>query len=1119
MSTVSYRLKSVVLLPSIILALGFSCLQAQNRSCLVTENAIDTPALDVLNDLNQQINRDSAQCCIAFESNLPIFRKKITLQIFNVPVEYAVRAIVKQLGLKYINNGCMTIQVSTSVTRPVADLARLKGHVKNENNESLPDVSISVQVLKNGKIEELRGTKTDKKGDFSVMVKPRSTWLIFSSIGYITDKVYIRNIPFLDITLAKQVTEMDTVRTGYSFLTLRQNTGNIVKVPGSILNQAAVTGFPEALEGRVSGVSVSATSGLPGSLEKILIRGQISIGTNPGIANLPANDPLFIVNGVPLASGNKPLNLFESIAGDPRLPGSSAGGMSVLNFLYGGDIESIEVLKDAAATSIYGSRGANGVILITTKRGRPGKLRLKVNVSGGTGRFIKMGQLLNTGQYIALRREAFANDNRIPDKVNAPDLTVWDTTRYTDFRKFFLGEASSITSAHVSAYGGDNRIVYMVSGAIRRETTVVSKKLFNEQRYFNSSLSITSKDKKLQSNISLLYTWGTSRLIKNEIMPGTYAMPNLPPLYDNTGNLSWKSNGSSFTNPAAGLLNNYEADVNTLVGNIQLSYSLPWHIIFKSNVGINNIRNEEAAFTRIAAQNPDKPGTGSSSFGTNVYKSWIAEPQLTYALKTKNVKLDILAGSTFQGQANNRSTIDATGYPSDALLRSESAAAQIHPWNMPMPYKYNAIFGAVNVDINRKYFVYLTGRRDGSSRFGPGKLFGNFGATGLGWIFVDATSDTVQRFLSFGKIKGSYGTSGNDQIGDFTWPETWTSAPNSNYGGVNGLSPTRLYNPALSWEITKKLDLTLDLELMKQVKLSATWYMNRSSNQLVSSNMPSQVGFTTINNGNFPVIVQNTGWELTFIKNRRNNSRLGWQSTLVATIPRNRLVDFPGIETSPYKNSLVPGQSLTTLRGYHLKGVDTDKGLFIAEDKNGDGNISAADDYFSNGNTDPCVYGSFSNSFKWKKLQMEIYIEGRQQLGINPLSYTYSGLSTGNMNDRFYINQSIAVLNRWQKPGDIASLQKLTSLESSQAASAISIFKNSDRQLIDASYLRLKSVLISYTLPGHLLSRLHVCDARVYLQGYNLATVTSYKDADPVIQNPDKLPPLTKIMFGIQITP
>jgi hypothetical protein len=339
---------------------------------------------------------------------------------------------------------------------------------------------------------------------------------------------------------------------------------------------------------------------------------------------------------------------------------------------------------------------------------------------------------------------------------------------------------------------------------------------------------------------------------------------------------------------------------------------------FRTSLGYTNMQMDQNNLFPLSSIDPLEGLTsGSSEINTANTRSWIIEPQLNYKLKVGRGQFSALVGATLQQNKNEGTNILADNFTSDALLSDVQAASTLTVLSVTdIVYKYNAVYGRLNYTYDDRYILNVTARRDGSSRFGPGKQFANFGATGAAWIFSkEKWVEDNLKFLSFGKLRASYGTSGNDQVPDYTFFDRYNSTKYP-YGGTQGLYPVSLYNPDLAWEINKKLEFGLELGFLKdRLNFTSSYYHNRSSNQLLGYPLSAVTGFTSITE-NLPAIVQNTGWEFAVNASIIKSGKFTWSSSLNLTIPQNKLIAYPGLATSSYRNQFIIGQPITIQRVY-----------------------------------------------------------------------------------------------------------------------------------------------------------------------------------------------------------
>jgi TonB-dependent starch-binding outer membrane protein SusC len=967
----------------------------------------------------------------------------------------------------------------------------IKGKIINEQNEPVIAATVAVE-------NSHAGMATDSKGEFGFTDLKATDILDISSVGYEPISIPIQGRSYIVIKLQSSISSLDeTIIKGYYATSKRLNTGSVSKVTAEEISRQPVSNPLATLEGLVPGLVVTQTSGVPGGKFNVQIRGRNSLSQG--------SEPLFIIDGVPFAPNNLSLNQLTS-----AFASYEGQGLSPFSSLNPNDIESIEVLKDADATAIYGSRGANGVILITTKKGQPGKTTITANVASGFSKVTRTMSMMNTQEYLQVRREAFENDGIAPDTYSAPDLLLWDTTRYTDFKKLFIGGTAHTTSAEVSITGGDLNTQFLIRSDYHYESTVFPGDYQDNTGSVDLNLNHISPDKKFDINLTTNYNSDKNHTATTDPTAFITLPPDLPSLYDSAGKLNWEIDGNSFDNPLAFLYQSYTVQTDNLISNLQLDYKLLKNLRVKISAGYNTLIADEKSASPKAAQNPQNIPSGSASFGINRYKSWIIEPQAEYIKSIGKIKFNALIGGTWQQTLNNRTMIEATGYTNDGLLGSVGGAQNTIVTDGFNQYKYEAVFCRLSSNWQDKYIINFTGRRDGSSRFGPNKRFANFGAVGTAWIF--SNENFVKKklpFISYGKIRASYGTSGNDQIGDYQYLNVWQPIANQ-YQGPS-LIASRLFNPNYSWEVNKKLEAAIEMGIAKdRIILSGAYFRNRSSNQLINYSLPSQTGFTSIIE-NFPALVQNQGFEFSLLTKNFSGRAFNWTSSFNLSIPRNRLISFPGLATSSYANIYVQGKSLNLFNGYHLSGVDPKSGIYQFQDVDGNGVLNTSD-YMSNYNLDPKFYGGLNNSFTYKNYKLNIFLEFKKQMGYNYNNYPIYNFTPGGM-----YNLPKIMLNRWQKQGDVSAIQQLTQTYS-PAFDAQYNFSLSDGRLSDASYIRVKNISLSYSLNGKFWRKMHLSNSSVYILGQNLITVTKYKGSDPETQNLFVLPPLKTITAGFNLT-
>lgn len=1040
----------------------------------------------------------------------------VTMKAENVPLARFLAELLKDQPLQFsIESKTITIFRKPEHKAPLPAILAMeipvRGIIRDQHGRALPGTSVRIKGAKDGKM-------TDKDGYFYIDAA-EGDFIIISFIGYTDKMLHIRNgqaydVDFgklekgevvtkedgsLEIVLTTSLTDLKTIiiNKGYYQENKLFSTSSVATVKAEDIARQNITNPLQALAGRTPGVYVSQWSGLPGGGINIQIRGKNSL-------RYDGNDPLYVIDGVPFTG--------KSLTGN-NTGSEIIGAGSPLNNINPNDIERIDILKDADATAIYGSRGSNGVVLITLKKGQAGKNKLDINLNQGAGKVTNLMDLLNTRQYLDMRYEAFKNDGidfTNPD-YGATDLTQWDTTRYTDWQDVLVGGTANFTNLSATLSGGSERTQFMFGTTYFRQTAVYPGDYAFQRG--SGSLSVQHKmlDNKLDLSVSVNYDLNRNTLPRSELMAEAIKLvPIAPAIYKADGSLNWENN--TWQNPLSYTATKYTGKNSNFIAKMNLSYQPVKDLFIRLQGGYNDLQTTEVRLNPIKAQNPRWNPTGANYTGHNDVNTWIAEPQINYSFRLGNGRFETFVGSTFQQDVQVNDETLAFGFTSDALIENMAAAKDKSYRSGYRMYRYNSIRARLNYNLADKYILNITGNRDGSSRFGPGKQFANYGSVGATWIFSqEAFMQNHLPALSLGKLRASYGLTGSDAIADYGFIETYTTQYYS-YNNVVGIYPTRLANSQYSWETNKKLNVALELGAWKdRVLLTAEWYYNRTGNQLVGLPLSVVTGQESIQ-FNQPAVVQNTGWE--FLLNTANVQKrdFTWHSEFNISFPRNKLVSYKDFDKSPYANSRLIGQPITISRHYGYTGVDPQTGLHTVEDVNKDGKLSYPTDYAYFTNVTQDLFGGFNNEFRFKGLTLEIFFQFVKQRGYNSDIFFY------NMPGTQWGNFPTYVMNRWQKPGDVSTVQRFGTGYINSTYDGYNIYRSSDQQYADASFIRLKTVSLSWNVPEEITGRLHMQQLRLYAQAQNLLTFTGYKGADPESNNASTLPPLKIATAGIQLT-
>jgi TonB-linked SusC/RagA family outer membrane protein len=1041
----------------------------------------------------------------------------VTVEVSNVTLDEALRQVFKNLSVEYTvedNNVLIKLRQVPLVdkTKP-ADITTIDVHGRVVG-ENLQPISGATVQSRDGK---QLVTVTDDKGNFTLKGVNKDAIISITFIGY-EKKELPATGEMGDIKLNIASSQLDAVQIiAYGTTTQRLNTSDVSSVSAKKIEEQPVNSPLLALEGQVAGAYVTQSSGLPGSGVQVQIRGFNSI--RDGSA------PLYIIDGVPYSDRT----VQSAAIGNPLGYGAGVDD-NPFTFLNPADIESIDILKDAAATAIYGSRGANGVILITTKKGKAGAMKIDLNMRDGFGEVAHEMPLLNTSQYLEMRHEAFKNDGSVPNPNADYDLTLWDTTRNTDWQKVLIGGKAQYADVNLTISGGNANTQYLIGSGYHRETGVTPGGYYDQRGSLNFNINSSSPNQKFRITLSGNYS------VEDNNLNGGYNFtaaalslpPDTPPLYKPDGTINWAPNAAGYTtwsnqysNPIASLLSQYNVTTDNVLVNSTLSYEIISGLLFKCDMGYSYNQVNQFGDEPFAAIDPATWSANYrySRFGNANTQSWIVEPQVTFKRAISKGVLNVLAGMTINQISTTDQVLLAQGFSSDLLLRDIAAATTVTGYdNINSIYKYNAIFGRADYNWQDKYLLNLTIRRDGSSRFGPANRFHDFWDIGAAWIFSEEKwIKNNLSWLSLGKLRGSYGTTGNDQIGDYSYLDLYQSTTAQiPYQGASGLVPTQLYTPNLQWELTRKMEGGIELGFLKdRILLDLSYYRNRSSNELLPYQLPSITGFIAITK-NLDALVQNKGWEWELSAVNVKTNKFRWSTSINFSLNSNLLLSAGNSVGALYQKFV--GHPLNGAFVYHFLGVNPITGL--AEFASSQGGETTTPNSATDMNTyitaQPQFYGGFQNSFSYKVFQLDLLFQFvKQQRIVNLFNGIPGTYSVNNV-----LNQPTEVLARWQQPGDVTNIERFS--ENGSLLNSYVDELNSDLSYGDASFVRLKNVSLSVTLPEAFIKKTGLHQARIFIQGQNLLTFTKYKGLDP--ETPFSqgaqagLPPLRIFTGGIQAT-
>ncbi|NJL15571.1 MAG: TonB-dependent receptor, partial [Microscillaceae bacterium] len=933
----------------------------------------------------------------------------------------------------------------------------VKGRVTDPaTGEGLPGVSVFIE-------NTTTGTVTNSDGTFEIRVSKGSV-LVFKSVGLLTQRVTIDEQASLNISMAPDIKELgEIVVTGYGEAVIREKlVGAIATVKSDSYKDIPVVSIDQALQGQAPGVQVSLSSGTPGGGIKINIRGNTSINAS--------NRPLFIVDGIQVEDGALTTRSFGN---------QDDNALSTIN---PNDIESIEVLKDASAKAIYGTRGANGVVIVTTKRGKKDSpTRFNVDFQRGITDVTKKLDLLNSTELLTLQREAVINAGQDPDLLGLiPGVTDAIDTDWLDE----VLRQGNYEQYQISAQGGGNKTTYYVSANYRGEEGVQLNNRFD--RYtgtFNLNHQATNK-LSFGLNVQLAYT--TNRRVKSDnFLDGVYSgalrsIPYYAP-FDEFGNIIGPNDAGyagfpNFNPVGQAILPRFLTYTTKILAGLNVEYKIVDNLKFRTqfSVDYNDVDEDQFEPTTTAIGGflfPNGYGVYSTSNATRVLNASTLTYANTFAEKHN---VSALVGAEFQNRRFTQASVEGQDFPNDQLTYITSAATVNAGTSFEVDNGLVSYFFNVKYDFNEKYLFEATARTDASSRFGEDRRYGFFPSVSLGWrISEEAFFDNIE-FIDELKLRASYGLTGNERIDNFAFLATWGAA---SYGARSGVSPSSLDNPELQWERTAELNIGLDVALLKgRVAFSLDYYTNKTTELLFAEQLPLTTGFGSVL-GNIGEI-SNQGIELG-LNTVNLDLENGFQWTTNFNISRNvnEVVSLATDEPQFFGYALTPtsthiiqvGAPLGSFYGLEFLGVDPATGDAIYNDLNGDGTINDQDAKII-GNAQPDFIGGITNRFTFKGFDLSIFFQFSS--GNQLINGVKEGLLDGG-NTILDNNQLQEALERWQKPGDITDVPRY------EAGNVPNSFFSS-RFVEDASFLRLKNITLGYSFSDKLLKKTKVIKSAPY---------------------------------------
>jgi TonB-linked SusC/RagA family outer membrane protein len=1083
-----------------------ACLQisAKGLSQQISVSEKNAPLKKVLRQVARQ-----AGISIIYDEELLAATHPVTIEAKNVSVQKVLDMALADQPLSYVMDGARIIVKSMPGSKNItADTTiTVSGRITDETGEPIPGASVR---LKDGKT----GTATDATGTYTIKIPAAGSSLVVTAIGYesITWAVSRSSQNFsLKVT---QTALTETVVVGYGVQKKSVVTGAISSVKAADLESQPVTRLEGALQGRTSGVTIAAGSGQPGSSATVRVRGLTTFNNN---------DPLWVIDGVVVDNN----------------------GIGYLNQY---DIESIEVLKDAASQAIYGARAAAGVILVTTKKGKAGTLQVNYNGYYGNSAPARKLKLLDATQYATLRNEAsVAAGNGI---VYADPASLG---KGTDWQSLIFNNSAARQNHEVSVSGGNDRSTFYSSFGYLKMEGIVASAISKYERV-NLRLNSTHKiSKYVTFGQNLGYAYDKSIGVGNtnsefggplssaiNLDPTTPAVITDPAVaasapYTNTGIRRDKNGnpygisnavGQEITNPLAYIstrLGNYGWSHN-IVGNTYLEILPVKGLKIRSTLGTKLAFWGSESFTPLSYLNSSTIQSRTNfNRSQNTGFAWNIENTASYTKEIQRNSFTILLGQGAYMDNHNRSTsvtffdIPASNFEDASMNFKVASDNRVSDAGEGAEHRISSLFARVNYTYDEKYMIEGIVRRDGSSRFGANNKYGTFPSFSLGWNVTKEDFWPKQNIVNYLKIRGGYGLVGNDNIGDFAYLSTIGSGRNYAFGNSGsyliGYSPNAPSNPDLKWEATSQTNIGFDASVYNDFTVSFDWYKKVTNDILQNPRIPTYVG--AISNPAANVAnMQNTGVELELGYHKKLgevnlnvNGNVSYSTNKVTNLGTGNeyLSGGQTFQSSSYPITRTAlGQSLNSFFGFKTAGIfqtqaDVDNyvgkggskiqpnakpGDFRWVDTDGDGAITEKDRQFLGNPYPKWTYGG-TVSAAYKGVDMVLFIQGSAGNKI------FQGLRRL---DILNANWQTKALGRWTGPGTSNDYPRLISTDPNRN------FTNpSDFYLEDGSYCRIKSLQVGYTIPQSLTKRAHIEKFRIYVLSENLLTFTKYTGYDPEI--------------------
>ena len=993
----------------------------------------------------------------------------------------------------------------------LAQTRTVTGKVTSSDGSPIPNVTVLIKGT-------TTGTVTKPDGTYSLTIPSNAKTLVFSSIGMASQETSIGSKTVINISLVTEDKAMDeVVVVGYQTLRKKEVTGAIARISASTIENQPIQSLDRALQGQAAGVSVLAQNGIPGGAVTVRIRGTGSI--NAG------NAPLYIVDGIPIQTSLLTTNVTQTNA---------------LAFLNTNDIESIEVLKDAAAASIYGSSAANGVVIVTTKKGRIGRTNITVNAYYGRNSALKYIPVMTTEQFYQARYEGYlyqniTNPNNTPTTARNAALAELgltpthplDSLKFLpsyDWQREAAFRTGTIKNIDLSMSGGNEKTSFYLSGSFNTTEAIIKPVDFRRGTLFTSLKHNVNKKFSVESGINLSTIYQSGPYAGGGGVTTAFGSPSYGASLMVPINPIKNADGTYYGLPGSGqifrgvfnqnLLATSELDTrwqrtHQLVLNLAVNYEILKGLRYRGVAGLDFrfIQNKYYGDPR----NSDWYNRKGYIFQEDQWNTnFVTTHTLNYVTSFGNHNVNVLAGTEFRDDRNEGLTTEGDGFPSFEFRTNNSAANPLSIGGFWTGLKKYSLFGKLNYDFDKRYLATFTLRRDGSSRFGTNKFFGVFPAVSVGWNISSENFLANSKTVSDLKLRLSYGQNGNDNIGNFASRGLYGSG--RVYNGASGLTPTQLANPDLTWEVRKEVNVGLDVGLFNnRIVLVFDAYRRINDEILLNRPIYPSTGFTSVSQNLGQV--ENKGLE--FLLNTVNiDGEFKWKTSFNISFERNTIKAlYDTLSVLPSAAALRVGQPVTNIFTTRYAGVNPATGRPMWYDINGNITYQPTNaDRVNIGSFYPKQYGGLTNTFSYKGFELDVFFNyeyGR----VNFDGQYFRLLEIGSRQSN---GMKPDYERRWQKPGDVTDVPRPINGATEPRGTA---YTSGDRTYMKQDYIRLKQVTLTYNVSKGVLNSLKLNSARFYVQGYNLWTYDDWPGYDPEFDGDSRglVPQSRNITVGLTV--